>query len=93
MSVSINPMQAAQIASAMILIQHTEAMTSRVGSFRQHYSKVASDKLEDNLTKFGAIIAQGIIDAGIDHFTLVIALALHVIHVQRRLALSLTNCA
>ena len=56
--------QAAQIASAMILIQHTELMNSKVASFRQHYAKITSDKLEDSLTKFGAIIAQGIIDAG-----------------------------
>ena len=56
--------QAAQIASAMILIQHTELMNSKVATFRQHYAKVTSDKLEDSLTKFGAIIAQGIIDAG-----------------------------
>ncbi|CAI8037235.1 26S proteasome non-ATPase regulatory subunit 1 [Geodia barretti] len=56
--------QAAQIASAMILIQHTEAMNSRVAGFRQHYAKVSADKLEDSLSKFGAILAQGIIDAG-----------------------------
>ena len=56
--------QAAQIASAMILIQHTEAMNSRVAAFRQHYAKVAADKLEDSLCKFGSILAQGIIDAG-----------------------------
>ena len=48
----------------MILIQHTEAMNSRVAGFRQHYAKVSADKLEDSLSKFGAILAQGIIDAG-----------------------------
>ena len=49
----------------MILIQHTEAMNSRVAGFRTHYAKVAADKLEDSLSKFGAIVAQGIIDAGL----------------------------
>ena len=61
---SFPPVQAALIASAMILIQHTEGMSSRVASFRQRYSKMISDKLEDSVAKFGAIIAQGIIDAG-----------------------------
>ena len=56
--------QAALIASAMILIQHSEAMSSKVSFYRQHYAKIIADKHEHNLSKFGAILAQGIIDAG-----------------------------
>lgn len=31
---------------------------------REYFAKVIADKHEDGLAKFGAIIAQGIIDAG-----------------------------
>lgn len=48
----------------MILIQHSEAMSSKVSFYRQHYAKIIADKHEHNITKFGAILAQGIIDAG-----------------------------
>lgn len=48
----------------MILIQHSEAMSSKVAFYRQHYAKIVADKHEHNITKFGAILAQGIIDAG-----------------------------
>ena len=48
----------------MILIQHTPVMSSKVTFYKQHYSKVVSDKHEHNLVKLGAVIAQGIIDAG-----------------------------
>lgn len=56
--------QGALIASAMILIQQTEATCSRVKDFRALYAKVVVDKHEDVMAKFGAILAQGIIDAG-----------------------------
>jgi 26S proteasome regulatory subunit N2 len=56
--------QGALIASAMILIQQTEATCSRVKDFRVLYAKVIVDKHEDHMAKFGAILAQGIIDAG-----------------------------
>lgn len=36
----------------------------QVTHFRQLYTKVISDKHEDVMAKFGAILAQGIIDAG-----------------------------
>ena len=32
--------------------------------FRQLYSKIISDKHDDIMAKFGAILAQGILDAG-----------------------------
>lgn len=56
--------QGALIASALVLIQQTEVLNPKVKEFRQLYSKVISDKHEDVMAKFGAIIAQGIIDAG-----------------------------
>lgn len=56
--------QGALIASALILIQQTEALCPKVKDFRQLYAKVISDKHDDVIAKFGAILAQGIIDAG-----------------------------
>merc|ERR1712106_503393 len=52
------------IASAMILVQQTEQTCPKVKDFRALYQKVISDKHEDVMAKFGAILAQGIIDAG-----------------------------
>ena len=49
----------------MVLIQQTEAMCPKGAFFRQHYAKIISDKHEDLLAKFGSILAQGIIDAGV----------------------------
>jgi len=56
--------QGALIASAMILVQQTEVTCPKVKDFRSLYTKVISDKHEDVMAKFGAILAQGIIDAG-----------------------------
>ncbi|XP_065208959.1 26S proteasome non-ATPase regulatory subunit 1 [Planococcus citri] len=56
--------QGALIASAMILIQQTEGLCPKVKDFRTLYAKVITDKHEDVMSKFGAILAQGIIDAG-----------------------------
>lgn len=61
--------QGALIASAMILIQQTESTCARVKDFRALYAKVIVDKHEDVMAKFGAILAQGIIDAGESLFT------------------------
>ena len=60
-------LQGALVASAMIIIQHTETMTknSKVMEIRKKYAKLISDRLEDTVAKFGAILAQGIVDAGI----------------------------
>merc|ERR1712121_478285 len=52
------------IASAMILVQQTEQTCPKVKDFRALYAKVITDKHEDVMAKFGAILAQGIIDAG-----------------------------
>ncbi|KAK9888418.1 hypothetical protein WA026_000666 [Henosepilachna vigintioctopunctata] len=62
--------QGALIASAMILIQQTEQTCSKVAFFRQTYAQVVSNKHEDVMAKFGAILAQGIIDAGGRNVTL-----------------------
>lgn len=48
----------------MILIQHTDQTCPKVTFFRQLYSQVISSKHEDTIAKFGAILAQGIIDGG-----------------------------
>ena len=56
--------QGALIASSLILIQHTEQTCPKVKDFRAMYAKVISEKHEDVMAKFGAILAQGIIDAG-----------------------------
>ncbi|CAL1292820.1 unnamed protein product [Larinioides sclopetarius] len=56
--------QGALISSALILIQQTEQTCPKVKDFRQLYAKVISDKHDDVMAKFGAILAQGIIDAG-----------------------------
>ena len=56
--------QGAMVALAMILVQHTEQSHPRARSVREHLAKITSTKNEDALAKFGAALAQGIIDAG-----------------------------
>ncbi|XP_033126949.1 26S proteasome non-ATPase regulatory subunit 1-like [Anneissia japonica] len=56
--------QGALISSAIILIQQTEVTCPKVTYFKSVYSKTLADKHEDVMAKFGAILAQGIIDAG-----------------------------
>merc|ERR1712076_227184 len=56
--------QYALVASALITIQQTEAICPKVKQIRETYTKVIADKHEDSIAKFGAILAQGIIDAG-----------------------------
>ena len=56
--------QGALIASALIVIQQTEITCPKVNQFRQLYSRVINDKHDDVMAKFGAILAQGILDAG-----------------------------
>jgi 26S proteasome regulatory subunit N2 len=56
--------QGVLIAMAMILIQHNEQSAPRVVAFRQTLEKVYSNRHEDALAKFGAALAQGILDAG-----------------------------
>nr|CAB3265235.1 26S proteasome non-ATPase regulatory subunit 1 [Phallusia mammillata] len=62
--------QGALIASAMILIQHTDSTCPKLKTFKELYRKVINDKHEDVMAKFGAILAQGIIDGGGRNVTL-----------------------
>lgn len=56
--------QGALMASAMILIQQNEAAYPKVKDFTKQYADIVKNKHEDALAKFGATLAQGIIDAG-----------------------------
>lgn len=56
--------QGACISLAMIFIQQNETLNPRVSSARKNFEKIISDKHEDAMAKFGATLAQGIIDAG-----------------------------
>ncbi|KAF2288874.1 hypothetical protein GH714_022515 [Hevea brasiliensis] len=56
--------QGALIAMAMVMVQMNEAGDSRVGTFRRQLEKIILDKHEDTMSKMGAILASGILDAG-----------------------------
>jgi len=56
--------QGAFIALAMVLIQRTTAQEPRVATVRKLYEEKIADPHELTTAKFGAIMAQGIIDAG-----------------------------
>jgi 26S proteasome regulatory subunit N2 len=56
--------QGALIAMAMVLLQTTEAREPRVATFRRQLEKIINDKHEETMSKMGAILAQGILDAG-----------------------------
>ncbi|WVR08800.1 hypothetical protein IAU60_005858 [Kwoniella sp. DSM 27419] len=65
--------QGAYISLAMILIQQSENSSSKVASVRELFAKVVSDKHEDPMARFGASLAQGIIDAGGRNMTLALS--------------------
>ncbi len=56
--------QGALIALAMIMTQQNEVMNPKVASIRRTLRKVVGDRHEDAMTKFGAALALGILDAG-----------------------------
>ncbi|GJR63278.1 26S proteasome non-ATPase regulatory subunit 1 homolog A [Tanacetum coccineum] len=56
--------QGAYIAMAMVMIQTSEAIDSRVGAFRRNLEKIIQNSKEDTMSKMGAILATGIINAG-----------------------------
>ena len=56
--------QGGLVAMAMVLLQHTEAYEPRVGPFRKQIEGLIRDRYEEPMTKMGAILAQGILDAG-----------------------------
>ncbi|EME29798.1 26S proteasome regulatory subunit N2 [Galdieria sulphuraria] len=56
--------QAALIALSMVLMQQSEGMNSKVADIRRLFDRTISDKHEEILSKFGAVLATGIINAG-----------------------------
>lgn len=56
--------QGALQASAMILIQQNDTVLPKVKDYHKLYQSTIKNKHEDALAKFGATLAQGIIDAG-----------------------------
>lgn len=65
--------QGACIALAMIMIQQNETLNPGVVSVRNAFEKILSDKHEDALAKFGAALAQGILDSGGRNVTISLA--------------------
>ncbi|XGW27813.1 hypothetical protein V3C99_007974 [Haemonchus contortus] len=56
--------QGAVIALSFIYVQQTDVGCPKVGEFRKQLTKMTTEKGEDSMAKFGAIIAQGILDVG-----------------------------
>lgn len=56
--------QGAVIALGLLYMQTSEGKTDRVKAFREKLRKMIGDKHEDVMTRFGAILANGIMDAG-----------------------------
>eukprot|EP00928_Gymnodinium_smaydae_P054803 TRINITY_DN3850_c0_g1_i4.p1 TRINITY_DN3850_c0_g1~~TRINITY_DN3850_c0_g1_i4.p1 ORF type:complete len:1088 (-),score=297.05 TRINITY_DN3850_c0_g1_i4:206-3379(-) len=56
--------QGSLIAMGMLYMQTSPGKTERVKDFREKLRKVIADKHEDVMTRFGAILAAGIMDAG-----------------------------
>merc|ERR1719204_2002220 len=56
--------QGAVIAMGLLYMQTSVGSTDRVKAFREKLLKVIGDKHEDVMTRFGAILANGIMDAG-----------------------------
>ncbi|KAI8924392.1 armadillo-type protein [Entophlyctis helioformis] len=56
--------QGALMALAMILVQHNDASAPKAAEVRKLYEQSITNKHEDVLARFGAVLSQGIIDAG-----------------------------
>src|ERR1700761_4874663 len=56
--------QGALIALGMVLVQQSEGSSSSLAPTRALYQKIISDKHEDPMARFGAVLGQGFIDAG-----------------------------
>lgn len=65
--------QSAYIAASMILMQQNETANPKVAHYRKVFEKVIAAKHEDPMARFGAILAQGIIDAGGRNVTIALA--------------------
>jgi len=74
--------QGAFIALSMVLIQRSEVQEPAAKELRDQLEKVIGDKHEDTMTKFGCIIAEGIINAGGRNVTV----ALHAPSGHKRMA-------
>jgi len=61
--------QGAMLALSMILIQHNDQMAPKSSRIRKNFDKIIGEKHEGPLTKFGAILAQGIVNAGLFFFS------------------------
>ncbi|WFC98642.1 proteasome regulatory particle base subunit [Malassezia yamatoensis] len=56
--------QGACMALAMVLVQQNEVLNPRVSNVRKILSQILTEKHEEAMAKFGATLAQGLIDAG-----------------------------
>ena len=56
--------QGAFMGTAMVLIQHNETQTPLVKKFREQLEKYTKDPHDEVLSRFGAILAAGMLDAG-----------------------------
>jgi 26S proteasome regulatory subunit N2 len=56
--------QGVLVAMSLVCIQHTEATCPKVKTLRETLMKIITDKHDDVIAKYGAIIAHGILDAG-----------------------------
>ena len=56
--------QAAMIALSLIMIQQTDKLNPKVNEIKELFLNVVTNKHQEGLAKFGACIAQGIINAG-----------------------------
>lgn len=56
--------QGVLIAMSLVCIQHTETTCPKVKTLRETLMKIITDKHDDVIAKYGAIIGQGILDAG-----------------------------
>lgn len=62
--------QAAMLGLAMVYIQQSEARVPKAKAFRERLARVIPDKHQSTMTKLGAILATGILDAGGRNVTL-----------------------
>ncbi|KAI9591906.1 armadillo-type protein [Syncephalis fuscata] len=56
--------QGALISLAMVLLQQNDSMNPKTARIRKMYEKIISERHQDPVAKFGAVLGQGIIDAG-----------------------------
>lgn len=56
--------QGAFIGLALVFMHHTEERSPKAAEMRKLFETTWSAKLEDSVTRFGAVLASGIIDAG-----------------------------